>query len=94
MSSAPYTRRYGGLNAVLSSETLPLSPLLTAVKCGAVPDEPELGHSSGFAVEEDPSGGYVWSAFGPAGTRQGHAESQSQAEAAAREAQRELDRPR
>ena len=60
-----------------------------------MPSEPEdVGHSSEFFVEEDPSGGYSWSAFGRAGTLRGHTESRPQEEAAARDAQRELNRPR
>ncbi len=52
----------------------------------------DLGHSSGFSVEEDPDGGFSWSAFGPAGTRQGRADSREQAEAAARDAETKLKR--
>jgi hypothetical protein len=58
-----------------------------------MPDEIDSGRAFGFSVEEDPEGGFRWSAFGGAGTRQGHAESQSEAEAAARRAEQELGRP-
>jgi hypothetical protein len=52
----------------------------------------DLGHSSGVSVEEDPDGGFRWSAFGPAGTRHGRAEPREQAEAAARDAETKLKR--
>jgi hypothetical protein len=58
-----------------------------------MPDEHELGNANGFAVEEDPEGGFRWSAFGAAGARQGHADSQADAVAAARQAEQELNRP-
>jgi hypothetical protein len=58
-----------------------------------MPDEHETGRVTGFAVEEDPEGGFRWSAFGIAGARQGHADSQGDAEAAARRAEQELNRP-
>ena len=41
------------------------------------------GSASGFSVEADPDGGVRWSAFGPAGALQGHADSRGDAEAAA-----------
>ncbi|MBD0281238.1 MAG: hypothetical protein ICV69_03465 [Thermoleophilaceae bacterium] len=43
----------------------------------------ERGQASGFSVEEDPDGGFRWSAFGPTGRREGRAESRSEAGAAA-----------
>ncbi len=57
-------------------------------------DEERSGRASGYSVEEDPDGGFRWSAFGPAGTRQGHAESRADAEAAAQRAEQALCRPR
>jgi hypothetical protein len=57
-------------------------------------EDSELGRGSGFSVEEDSDNGYRWSAFGPAGTRQGHAESREEAEAAARGAEEALSRSR
>ena len=48
-----------------------------------------VGHASGFSVDEDPAGGFGWSAFGPHGVRQGRSETRSEAEAAARSAERE-----
>jgi hypothetical protein len=56
-------------------------------------DDSLPGRASGYSVEEDPDGGFTWSAFGPAGTRQGHADSRSDAEVAARAAEQELSRP-
>jgi hypothetical protein len=53
----------------------------------------ERGQASGFSVEEDPDGGFRWSAFGPDGRREGRAESRSEAEAAAQAAEQELNRP-
>jgi hypothetical protein len=53
----------------------------------------ELGTASGFTVDEDDDGGFRWTAFGPAGTRQGTATSKEEAEAAARAAERELIDP-
>jgi hypothetical protein len=51
------------------------------------------GQASGFSVEEDRDGGFRWSAFGPAGARHGDAESHGDAEASARAAEQELNRP-
>jgi hypothetical protein len=60
-----------------------------------MPTEPiDYGYSSGFSVEEDSSGGYRWSAFGPVGTPQGHVDSRAEADAAARDAEQELNGPR
>ena len=55
-------------------------------------DEP-TGRASGYSVEEDPDGGFRWSAFGPGGTRQGRAEARTEADAAAHGAEQELSRP-
>jgi hypothetical protein len=57
-------------------------------------DESETGHASGYTVEEDPDDGFVWSAFGPAGHREGTAATEAAAEAAAQAAERELRGPR
>jgi hypothetical protein len=57
-------------------------------------DETNTGHASGYTVEEDPEEGFVWSAFGPAGHREGNAETKAEAEAAAQAAERELRGPR
>ncbi len=59
-----------------------------------MPTENDPGRASGFSVEENPEGGFRWSAFGPAGIRQGHTESEAEAEAAARSAEQELQQPR
>jgi hypothetical protein len=56
-------------------------------------DDSRPGRASGYSIEDDADGGFNWSAFGSAGTRQGHAESRSDAEAAARVAEHELSRP-
>jgi len=55
--------------------------------------EEHPGSGSGYSVEEDPDGGFRWSAFGPAGTLQGRADSRADAEAAAQGAEQELCRP-
>ena len=57
-------------------------------------DDPQIGHASGYSVEEDPESGFAWSAFGPVGHREGHAETRAEAEAAAQAAERELRGPR
>jgi hypothetical protein len=49
------------------------------------------GHNSGFSVQEAAGAGYRWSAFGPSGTREGKAETRTDAEAAAREAEQQLN---
>jgi hypothetical protein len=49
------------------------------------------GHNSGFSVQEAAGAGYRWSAFGPSGTREGKAETRADAEAAAREAEQQLN---
>lgn len=51
------------------------------------------GRASGYSVEEDTKGGFRWSAFGPAGTLQGHADWRADAEADAQRAEQELRRP-
>jgi hypothetical protein len=56
-------------------------------------DDSHQGRASGYSVEEDPEGGFRWSAFGPAGARDGHAGSWSEAEAAAQLAEQELSLP-
>jgi hypothetical protein len=57
------------------------------------PSEEEHGQASGWTVEGDDESGYRWSAYGPRGARQGHADSEAEAETAARAAERELNRP-
>ena len=52
------------------------------------------GSASGYSVEADPDGGFRWSAFGPAGTLQGRADSRGDAEVAAQGAEQELRRTR
>jgi predicted RNase H-like HicB family nuclease len=49
-----------------------------------------VGRTSGWTVDEDPEGGFRWSADGPTGTLQGHAETRDEAEQAAREAEQRL----
>jgi hypothetical protein len=56
-------------------------------------DESDIGRVSGHSVDEDPEGGFAWTAFGPNGTSEGWAESQVAAEEAARQAEQELRRP-
>jgi hypothetical protein len=56
-------------------------------------DESNLGNVSGHSVDEDPEGGFAWTAFGPGGTSEGWAESEAVAEEAARQAEQELSRP-
>lgn len=56
-------------------------------------DDQDPGRASGYSVDEASNGGFRWSAFGPAGTREGNAESRADAEAAAQSAERELCRP-
>jgi hypothetical protein len=52
---------------------------------------PKIGSSSGWSVQEDPQGGFRWSADGPAGSRTGHAKTREDAEHAAQAAERELN---
>lgn len=49
-----------------------------------------VGRASGFSVEEDPEGGFRWSAFGPRGARHGRAATRREAREAAVAAEREL----
>jgi hypothetical protein len=51
---------------------------------------PGLGHTTGWSVDEDPEGGFRWSADGPTGTLSGHAPTREEAEAAARAAEQRL----
>jgi hypothetical protein len=53
-------------------------------------DEQTRGSASGFAVEEDPQGGFRWSAYGPLGSRVGREPTREEAESSARAAEREL----
>jgi hypothetical protein len=55
--------------------------------------EEDRGEASGWTVETDPEGGHRWSAYGPRGARQGHTESEADAQAAALAAERELKLP-
>jgi hypothetical protein len=50
----------------------------------------QTGHLSGWSVDEDPEGGFRWTAFGPAGTIQGQAPTRAEAERAAMQAEQEL----
>jgi hypothetical protein len=54
--------------------------------------EDEIGRASGYSVEDDADGRFRWAAFSPAGTRQGTADSRSEAEAAAQAAEQDLRR--
>jgi hypothetical protein len=51
------------------------------------------GGASGYSVEEDPEDGFIWSAYGPGGTREGRTETHAEAESAARAAEVELKHP-
>lgn len=53
-------------------------------------DNERVGHLSGWSVDEDPEGGFRWTAFGPAGTVQGEAPTRAEAERAAMQAEQEL----
>jgi hypothetical protein len=53
----------------------------------------DTGKAAGWEVEQDPQGGFRWSAFGPRGSRGGHAETRGEAERAAQQAEEELSRP-
>jgi len=57
-------------------------------------DDEHSARASGYSIEDDAEGGFRWSAFGPAGTLSGHADSQAEGEAAARNAEQELCRLR
>ena len=54
----------------------------------------QAGHVSGWSVDEDPEGGFRWTAFGPAGTRQGQAPTRAKAERAAMQAEQDLEEER
>jgi hypothetical protein len=54
------------------------------------PKDEQPGHASGWSVDEDPEGGFRWTAFGPAGTVQGQAPTRAQAERAAMQAEQDL----
>jgi len=56
-------------------------------------DEPEVGNATGWRVEEDTDGSFRWAAFGPHGSREGHAGTRAEAEAAAQRAEQELTDP-
>jgi hypothetical protein len=60
---------------------------------GVHADSDDFGRASGYSVEEDEEGRFRWTAFGPAGTRQGSAQSRAEAEAAAEVAELELNDP-
>jgi hypothetical protein len=51
---------------------------------------PRLGHTTGWSVDEDPEGGFRWSADGPTGTLRGRAPTRDEAEAAAHAAEQRL----
>jgi hypothetical protein len=53
-------------------------------------DHERVGHLSGWSVDEDPGGGFRWTAFGPAGTVQGEAPTRAEAERVAMQAEQEL----
>jgi nucleotidyltransferase-like protein len=55
--------------------------------------EERIGHGSGWAVEDDPEGGFRWTAYGPAGSRLGQAPTRAEAERLAQAAERELTEP-
>jgi hypothetical protein len=52
---------------------------------------PKIGSGSGWSVQEDPEGGFRWSADGRAGSRTGHAKTREDAERAAQAAELELN---
>jgi len=54
------------------------------------PHDEQTGHLSGWSVDEDPEGGFRWTAFGPAGTVQGQAPTRAEAERAAMQAEQDL----
>jgi hypothetical protein len=55
-------------------------------------DDDKLGHASGWSVDEDPEGGFRWTAYGPAGNAQGRAATREEAERAASRAEQDLVR--
>jgi hypothetical protein len=54
------------------------------------PKDEQTGYASGWSVDEDPEGGFRWTAFGPAGTVQGQAPTRAEAERAAMQAEQDL----
>jgi hypothetical protein len=54
------------------------------------PENEQTGYVSGWSVDDDPEGGFRWTAFGPAGTLQGQAPTRAAAERAAMRAEQEL----
>jgi hypothetical protein len=56
----------------------------------AGPENEPAGYASGWSVDEDPEGGFRWTAFGPAGTAQGAAPTRAEAERAAMRAEQDL----
>jgi hypothetical protein len=56
----------------------------------ADPQNEQTGHASGWSVDEDPEGGFRWTAFGPGGTVQGEAPTRAEAERAAMQAEQDL----
>jgi GrpB-like predicted nucleotidyltransferase (UPF0157 family) len=53
-------------------------------------EQERIGHASGWTVDEDPRGGFRWTAHGPAGTAQGNATTRMEAERAAQQAEQAL----
>ena len=53
----------------------------------------DLGRASGLSVEHDQDGRFRWSAYGPAGNREGTARSRAEAQAAAEAAELQLTDP-
>jgi hypothetical protein len=51
-----------------------------------------IGHASGWSVDEDPEGGFRWTAYAPAGTAQGREPTHEDAERAAAQAEQDLVR--
>jgi hypothetical protein len=58
------------------------------------PKDEQTGYASGWSVDEDPEGGFRWTAFGPAGTVQGQAPTRAEAERAAMQAEQDLEEER
>jgi hypothetical protein len=54
------------------------------------PENQRAGHVSGWSTDEDPEGGFRWTAFGPAGTVQGEAPTRAEGERAAMQAEQDL----
>ncbi len=55
-------------------------------------EDDRIGHASGWTVDEDPQGGFRWTAYGPAGTTHGQAPTRAEAERAASQAEEDLVR--